>query len=186
MGQALRGRGVSACATCDGFLYRSKDVVVIGGGDHAMEDALHLARTSRSVEVIHRRDRFRASKILADRVLAHASTRVRWNTTVEAFQSNGDELTHVKVLSNSGVSERIRVSGAFVAIGHDPQTPFLRNQLELDDAGYVVLRPGSTATSVPGVFAAGDVADRHYRQAVTASGTGAMAALDAEHFLNQD
>jgi len=179
----FRGRGVSACATCDGFLYRSKDVVVIGGGDHAMEDALHLARTSRQVTLVHRRDRFRASKVLADRVLEHASITIRWNTTVDSFHGNDHGLTHVMVRSATGV-HKLMVDGAFVAIGHDPQTAFLKGQVELDEAGYVALS-AATATSVPGVFAAGDIADHTYRQAATAAGTGVMAALDAEKFLNQ-
>lgn len=179
----FRGRGVSVCATCDGFLYRSKDVVVIGGGDHAMEDALHLARTSRQVTLVHRRDRFRASKVLADRVLGHASIKIHWNTTVDSFHGNGDELTHVMVRSTSGL-QKLKAHGAFIAIGHDPQTAFLKGQIELDEAGYIALR-SATATSVPGVFAAGDVADHTYRQAATAAGTGVMAALDAEKFLNQ-
>lgn len=179
----FRGRGVSACATCDGFLFRDKDVVVVGGGDTAMEDALHLARTSRHVTIIHRRDRFRASKVLADRVTSHKSIKVRWNTTVESFHG-GDDLTHVTVRSEAGAQDRVKASAAFVAIGHDPQTGFLEGQVECDKAGYITLRQG-TATSVPGVFAAGDIADHTYRQAITAAGSGAMAALDAERFLNE-
>jgi len=179
----FRGRGVSACATCDGFLFRDRDVVVIGGGDTAMEDALHLARTSRHVTIIHRRDRFRASKVLADRVLTHKSINVRWNTTVDSFHG-GDDLTHVTIRSQAGVQDRVKTAAAFVAIGHDPQTGFLGGQVECDKAGYIVLRQG-TATSVPGVFAAGDIADHTYRQAITAAGSGAMAALDVERFLNE-
>lgn len=178
----FRGRGVSACATCDGFLFRDKEVAIVGGGDTAMEDALHLARTSSKVTVIHRRDRFRASKVLAERVLSHKSIQVRWNTTVESFHG-GEDLSHITVLSQ-GAKSRLDASAVFVAIGHDPQTAFLRGQAELDEAGYVVLRRG-TETSVPGVFAAGDIADHTYRQAITASGTGAAAALDAEKFLNE-
>merc|ERR1719313_513212 len=158
----------------------SQVAAVIGGGDHAMEDALHLARTSRRVTIIHRRDSFRASKILASRVLNHSSIDVRWNSTVESFHGSGS-LTHLTLRSSgTGSSEKLAVGGAFVAIGHEPRTEFLRGQVDTDEAGYVRLRgDGSTATSVPGVFAAGDVADRTYRQAITASGTGAMAALDA-------
>jgi thioredoxin-disulfide reductase len=178
-----RGRGVSACATCDGFLFRDKEVVVIGGGDTAMEDALHLARTSSHVTVIHRRDSFRASRVLAERVLSQKSINVKWNSTVQSFHG-GDELTHITVLPQGGRSEKLKVSAAFVAIGHDPQTTFLRGHVDLDSAGYVKLKHGA-ATSVPGVFAAGDIADHTYRQAITASGTGAMAALDAERFLNE-
>lgn len=181
--QDFRGRGVSACATCDGFLYRSKDVIVVGGGDHAMEDALHLARTCRQVTLVHRRDRFRASKVLADRVLGHTSIKIQWNTSVDSFQGNGQGLTHVMLRSTSGV-QKLKTDGAFIAIGHDPQTAFLKGQIEMDEAGYVALR-SATATFVPGVFAAGDIADHTYRQAATAAGTGVMAALDAEKFLNQ-
>lgn len=180
----LRGHGVSACATCDGFLFRGREVAVIGGGDAAMEDALHLSRSSRQVTVVHRGSRFRASRILADRVLNHSAIRVRWNTTVEAFHARGGELNHLSLRASSGKQDRLEVSAAFVAIGHDPQTSFLKGQVELDDTGYVVLH-GGTSTSVSGVFAAGDIADRTYRQAITASGTGAMAALDAERYLNE-
>jgi len=179
----FRGRGVSACATCDGFLFRDKEVAVVGGGDTAMEDALHLGRTSARVTLIHRRDRLRASKVLADRVLAHKSIHINWNATVESFHG-GDDLSHIMFRSEGSKSQRLKTSAVFVAIGHDPQTPFLQGQVELDAAGYVVLQRG-TSTSVPGVFAAGDIADHTYRQAVTASGTGAMAALDAERYLNQ-
>ncbi|CAE8590425.1 unnamed protein product [Polarella glacialis] len=182
--QAFRGQGVSACATCDGFLMRGKDVVVVGGGDHAMEDALYLARICRSVTIVHRRDHFRASKFLADRALGHSSIKVKWNSTVKAFHGHEGKLSHVTVQS-AGQEERLEADGAFVAVGHDPQTAFLAGQVELDAAGYVVLRKG-TATSVRGVFAAGDVADHTYRQAITASGTGAMSALDVERFLNEE
>eukprot|EP00930_Biecheleria_cincta_P039505 TRINITY_DN27154_c0_g1_i1.p1 TRINITY_DN27154_c0_g1~~TRINITY_DN27154_c0_g1_i1.p1 ORF type:complete len:682 (+),score=139.56 TRINITY_DN27154_c0_g1_i1:23-2068(+) len=183
--QALRGNGVSACATCDGFAFRDQDVLVVGGGDHAMEDALHLARTCRSVTIVHRRDLFRASKVLSDRVLGHESVKVHWNHTVKAFHEKGGKLSQVTVVSAQGREKQLSVSGAFIAIGHDPQTGFLAGQLELNAAGYVILRSGTT-TSVRGVFAAGDVADPLYRQAITASGTGAMAALDAERFLNEE
>merc|ERR1711957_633972 len=177
----FRGRGVSSCATCDGFLFRNQDVSVIGGGDTAMEDALHLARASKHVTIIHRRDKFRASKVLADNVLKHPSISVRWNTSVDSFHGK-DELTHL-MLRTEGQVEKLTTAAAFVAIGHDPQTAFLQSQVEMDSAGYITL-PAGTSTSVPGVFAAGDVADHTYRQAVTASGTGAMAALDAERYLN--
>eukprot|EP00747_Dinoflagellata_sp_TGD_P090196 gnl/TRDRNA2_/TRDRNA2_164616_c2_seq3.p1 gnl/TRDRNA2_/TRDRNA2_164616_c2~~gnl/TRDRNA2_/TRDRNA2_164616_c2_seq3.p1 ORF type:complete len:498 (+),score=114.25 gnl/TRDRNA2_/TRDRNA2_164616_c2_seq3:207-1496(+) len=179
----FRGKGVSACATCDGFLFRDKDVSVIGGGDTAMEDALHLARSSKHVTVIHRRDRFRASKVLSERVLNHSSITVRWSSEVDSFHG-GSELTHLMVRSSAGKQEKLQVSAAFVAIGHEPHTEFLRGKVDMDSAGYVTLQTG-TATSVPGVFAAGDVADFKYRQAITASGTGAMAALDAEKYLNE-
>lgn len=178
-----RGRGVSACATCDGWLFRDREVTVVGGGDTAMEDALHLARSSKRVTVLHRRDAFRASKVLAENVLKHPAIDVRWNTTVSSFHGDRQELTHLTIRNIDGRTDTIKTAGAFVAIGHDPQTAFLQSQVDMDNAGYIKLRPGSTMTSVAGVFAAGDVADHTYRQAVTASGTGAQAALDAERWL---
>jgi len=262
-----RGGGVSSCATCDGFLYSDKHVVVVGGGDAAMEDALVLARTSASVKVLHRRDAFRASKVLADRVLSHPKIEVVWDTTVEAFEGkkirvlpNGltvelsedgsvvdENYTKMRVkdikerldaagISYAGVKEKdelvkvlrgaiaealspavaddgggepatfeernaltrvraknvktgkvteIPASAAFVAIGHDPNTKMVEGQLELDSNKYIVIKPGSSRTSVEGVFASGDVADHVYRQAITSAGTGAMAALDAERWLSE-
>ncbi|CAK0810665.1 unnamed protein product [Prorocentrum cordatum] len=163
--EAFRGRGVSACATCDGFLFRGKDVAVVGGGDTAMEDALHLARSSRRVTVVHRRGRLTASRFLAERVLNHSSISVQWNQTVESFHGAGD-LSHVMLKSSvGGQKDRLDVSAVFVAIGHDPQTGFLRGKIEMDSAGYVTLK-GGTATSVPGVFAAGDIADHTYRRTI--------------------
>lgn len=179
-----KGRGVSACATCDGFFFRNMDVIVVGGGDSAMEDVLHLANFAKHITVIHRRDQFRASKIMVERVLHMPKVSVRWNTTVESFHGT-DHLTHVMLKNLDGTVEKFATAGAFEAIGQIPQTGFLRSHLDLDHGGYVVLKPGAgTATSVPGVFAAGDVADHLYRQAITASGTGAQAALDAERYLN--
>jgi len=186
---AFRGRGVSGCATCDGFLYRNHDVAVIGGGDHAMEDALYLARTSRKVTVIHRGPLFRASRILAEKVLNHSSITVLWNTEVQAFRGEEEGLTHLELKRKEGSttsSQRLDVSAAFVAIGHNPQTAFLKGHVDLDATGYVILPGGGgTATSATGVFAAGDIADSVYRQAITASGTGAQAALDVERYLNR-
>jgi len=263
---AMRGGGVSSCATCDGYLFADQDVVVIGGGDTAMEDALVLARTSKSVTVIHRRDKFRASKVLAERVLAHGKITVRWDSEVAAFEGkrqrvlpNGmaveidadgkvveDDLSKLRVkevqkrLDAAGVSyvgikdkdqlietykkaladalkapadddeaagaepeertmlTRVKVrstktkeesvincAAAFVAIGHDPNTKFVKGQVDMDANGYIAVKPGSTRTSVDGVFAAGDVADHVYRQAITSAGTGAMAALDAERWLSE-
>jgi len=203
----FRGGGVSTCATCDGFLFRDMDVAVVGGGDTAMEDALVLARTSKSVTVIHRRDQFRASHVLAQRVLDHAKINVRWNCTVDAFEGEEgpaaegtegdadaaalgqDRLTHVLIRPNGGADaavERLPVAGAFVAIGHDPNTGMFKGQLEMDDStGYLTTQPPSSRTSIHGVFAAGDVADHIYRQAVTSAGTGAKAALDAERWLSE-
>ena len=188
----LRGNGVSSCATCDGFLFRDHHVVVIGGGDTAMEDALVLARTSSKVTVIHRRGTFRASHVLADRVLKHGTINVLWNTTVEEFEGKVSDhgkkvLTHVLVKNTgTGVSYHIQCAGAFVAIGHDPNTKILKDQgVEMDANGYIKTFDGSTKTSVPGLFAAGDVADRVYRQAITSAGSGAMGALDAERYLSE-
>lgn len=187
----FRGGGVSSCATCDGFLFRDKPVVVIGGGDTAMEDAMVLARTSSSVTIIHRRDTFRASHILAKRVLENPTISVRWNSTVEGFEgtkTNDGEplLTHVNIKSKvTGEVERFAADGAFVAIGHDPNTKYLDGTIRMDEGGYIVTEADCSRTSVPGVFAAGDVADRVYRQAITSAGSGAMAALDAERWLSE-
>jgi thioredoxin-disulfide reductase len=187
-----RGGGVSSCATCDGFLYRDQHVVVIGGGDTAMEDALVLARTSSKVTVIHRRGEFRASHVLAQRVLQYGSIFVKWNTTVEQFEGQANEqgekiLTHLHLKNKfTGEAERMEAAAAFVAIGHDPNTKVLRGQdIEMDETGYLKTFGGTTSTSVPGFFAAGDVADRVYRQAITSAGSGAMAALDAERYLSE-
>ena len=187
-----RGGGVSSCATCDGFLFRDQHVVVIGGGDTAMEDALVLARTSSRVTVIHRRGNFRASHVLAQRVLQHGTIDVMWNSTVEEFRGKVSDqgekmLTHVHVKNSvTGVIHEIECTGAFVAIGHDPNTKILEGQgVEMDANGYIKTLDGSTKTSVPGFFAAGDVADRVYRQAITSAGSGAMGALDAERYLSE-
>jgi len=185
-----RGGGVSSCATCDGFLFRDQHVVVVGGGDTAMEDALVLARTSSKVTVVHRRDSFRASHVLAERVLNHALIEVKWNCSVKEFVGEKDDesrekLTHVVLKNNNGEEEKIEVGAAFVAIGHDPNTKIFKGKLDMDDAGYLEVQGRSSKTSVDGVFAAGDVADKVYRQAVTSAGTGAMAALDAERWLSE-
>jgi thioredoxin reductase (NADPH) len=180
----LIGRGVSACATCDGFFFRDRHVVVVGGGDSAMEEALFLTKFASKVTVIHRRDEFRASAIMAKRLLEHPKVEVIWNTVVdEVF---GEDAVEKIALTNRESEEKSELAcdGFFVAIGHTPNTDLFADQLEVDDAGYIVLRDGiSTATSVDGVFAAGDVADTVYRQAVTAAGTGCRAAIDAERWL---
>eukprot|EP00946_MAST-07B_sp_MAST-7B-sp1_P001132 g1132.t1 len=188
----FRGGGVSSCATCDGFLFRDKPVVVIGGGDTAMEDAMVLSRTSSKVTVIHRRDSFRASHILAKRVLENPKVDVKWNTTVEAFlgkfTKDGEPLlTHVRIRDkNTGSVVKFQADGAFVAIGHDPNTKVLDSgDINMDEGGYIITQADSCRTSVPGIFAAGDVADRVYRQAITSAGSGAMAALDAERWLSE-
>ncbi|MGH3688387.1 MAG: thioredoxin-disulfide reductase [Pseudonocardiaceae bacterium] len=176
--QQLLGRGVSSCATCDGFFFRDQDIAVIGGGDSAMEEATFLTRFARSVTVVHRRDEFRASKIMIER--ARNNEKIRWRTgvTVEAVLGTGG----VSGLSLSDGST-LDITGMFVAVGHDPRSELVRDQVNTDDAGYVQVTAPTTATSVDGVFAAGDLVDRTYRQAVTAAGTGCSAAIDAERWL---
>jgi thioredoxin reductase (NADPH) len=177
----LRGYGVSTCATCDGFFFRDKPMVVVGGGDSAMEEALFLARMASKVTIVHRRDQFRASAIMADRALANEKVAVRWNAAVE--EAVGDEKVEaVRVRDTvTGELEDIPAAAMFVAIGHDPNTALFKGQVELDDAGYVVT--DGTRTSVEGVFACGDVQDTVYRQAITAAASGCMAAMDAERWL---
>jgi thioredoxin reductase (NADPH) len=183
---ALMGRGISTCATCDGFFFKDQRIMVVGGGDSALEEALYLARLGRTVEVVHRRDTLRASKIMQDRAQQNPKITFIWNSMVEdirdpaAGKVTGVVLRDVKT---GALSER-PVDGLFVAIGHHPNTAILRGQLELSPSGYVKVEPGSTRTSVPGVFAAGDVQDPVYRQAITAAGTGCMAALEAERWLD--
>lgn len=182
----LKGRGVSACATCDGFFYRGKKVVVIGGGNTAVEEALYMTNHSPEVILIHRRDHLRAEKILQKRLFAHPNIKVMWNRAVGTFVAGGEpeKLVALELVDADGApAERIEVDGAFVAIGHAPATELFRGHLELDSDNYLRVEVGSTRTSVPGVFACGDVMDKTYRQAVTAAGTGCMAALDAEKFL---
>jgi thioredoxin reductase (NADPH) len=182
----LKGRGVSACATCDGFFYRGKKVAVIGGGNTAVEEAIYMTNHSHDVTLIHRRDHLRAEKILQDRLFAHPNIKVLWNKAVERFVGGGDPegLVGLELKdTRTGEISRLDVEGGFVAIGHSPATELFRDKLELDADGYLKVETGSTRTSVPGVFASGDVMDKIYRQAVTAAGTGCMAALDAEKFL---
>jgi thioredoxin reductase (NADPH) len=184
--QELGGKGVSACATCDGFFYRGKKVAVIGGGNTAVEEALYLTNHSHDVTLIHRRDSLRAEKILQDRLFAHPNVKVLWNKAVEGFVA-GEGAAGLVALdlkdTVTGEPSSITVDGGFVAIGHHPSTELFKGHLELDEDGYLVVEKGGTRTSMPGVFACGDVADKIYRQAVTAAGTGCMAALDVERFL---
>ncbi len=182
----LKGRGVSACATCDGFFYRGKKVAVIGGGNTAVEEAIYMTNHSHDVTLIHRRDHLRAEKILQDRLFAHPNINVLWNREVVQFVGGGEPEGLVALElrdTRTGEISRIDAEGGFVAIGHSPATELFKGKLALDSDGYIAVETGSTRTSVPGVFACGDVMDKVYRQAVTAAGTGCMAALDAERFL---
>ncbi|MFE2108974.1 thioredoxin-disulfide reductase [Kitasatospora sp. NPDC059463] len=179
----LSGRGVSWCATCDGFFFRDQDIAVVGGGDTALEEATFLSRFARSVKVIHRRDTLRASKAMQERAFADEKISFEWDSAVEAI--HGDpKLSGVTLRdTTTGETRELPVTGLFIAIGHDPRTELFKGQLELDAEGYLKVEAPSTRTNIPGVFAAGDVVDHTYRQAITASGTGCSAALDAERYL---
>jgi thioredoxin reductase (NADPH) len=184
--ERLSGKGVSACATCDGFFYRGKKVAVIGGGNTAVEEALYLTNHSDDVTLIHRRDDLRAEKILQDRLFAHPKISVIWNKRVDEFLGDpmAGGLTGLKLVDTvTGQESEFGCEGAFVAIGHAPATELFKGKLDMDESGYLIVEPGTPKTNVPGVFACGDVMDHTYRQAVTAAGTGCMAALDAERFL---
>jgi thioredoxin reductase (NADPH) len=190
---AFRGRGVSACATCDGFFYKGQDVVVVGGGNVAAEEALYLSNICRSVTLVHRRDSLRAEKMLQAKLMARTTgsgnVRILWNHAVAEVLGNDGGVTGVRLQAtdNASASRELAVTGVFIAIGHDPNTGVFNDQIEMRN-GYIVIRSGlhggATATSVPGVFAAGDVADHVYRQAITSAGSGCMAALDAEKYLD--
>jgi thioredoxin reductase (NADPH) len=181
--ERLLGRGVSACATCDGFFFRDQDIAVIGGGDSAMEEATFLTRFARSVTIIHRRDEFRASKIMLER--ARANEKIKWLTNAAVTEVVGDTTVSALRLRDTvtGETSELDVTGMFVAIGHDPRSALVRDQVAVDDEGYVQVQQPTTHTGIPGVFAAGDLVDHTYRQAVTAAGSGCAAAIDAERWL---
>ena len=182
----MKGKGASACATCDGFFYRGKKVAVIGGGNTAVEEALYMTNHSHDVTLIHRRDSLRAEKILQDRLFAHPNINIMWDSEVAEFVGGGmpEALVGLDIRNvKTGAITRLDVDGAFVAIGHKPATELFEGKLKLDSDGYIQVETGTTRTSIEGVFACGDVMDKIYRQAVTAAGTGCMAALDAERFL---
>jgi len=179
----LLGHGVSTCATCDGFFFRGKDIAVVGGGDSAVEEATFLTRFADKVTVIHRRKELRASKIMQDRAFANPKFEFRWNSVVESVHGDG-HLEHILLRDvETDATSELAVSGMFVAIGHDPNSALFHGQIDLDPDGYIITNPGSMQTSVPGVYAGGDVQDRTYKQAVTAAGTGCMAALEAEKYI---
>ena len=185
--QKFQGFGVSACATCDGFFFRGKDVAVIGGGNSAVEEALYLANLARKVTVVHRRDTFKAERILQDRLFAHPSVEVVWDSALDDIVGGEDPLGVTGIIIRNvktGAREERAVDGVFVAIGHAPATELFKGQVDMKDNGYIKVKPGTTSTNITGVFAAGDVADDTYRQAVTAAGLGCMAALEADRFLS--
>jgi thioredoxin reductase (NADPH) len=182
--QKYANNGVSACAVCDGYFYRGKEVAVVGAGDSAAEEATYLSKLCTKVHLIVRRNEMRASKIMQNRVLNTPNIQIHWNTETEEVLGDGQIVTGVRIKNNvTGEKQDLTVQGFFLAIGHKPNTEIFKGQLDMDEAGYIVVKPGTTFTNVEGVFAVGDVADRNYRQAITAAGTGCMGALDAEKFL---
>ncbi|MCK9460403.1 MAG: thioredoxin-disulfide reductase [Proteobacteria bacterium] len=185
--EKFKGRGVSACATCDGFFFRGKVVAVVGGGDTAAEEAIYLTNHASKVYLVHRRGELRASKVMVGRVLANPKIEMKWFRTPDEILGDDGGVTGLRLADpRDGKKEELKLDGVFIAIGHRPNTELLGGQLALDAAGYIATTPGSTRTSVPGVFAAGDVQDPHFRQAVTSAGTGCMAAIEAGKFLEEN
>ena len=184
----LMGYGVSACATCDGFFFKEKEILVVGGGDSAAEEAIFLTKFASKVTIIHRRDELRASKIMQERVFENKNIEMLWNNSVEDILGTKESGVTGVILKNtvSGELKEMSCDGVFMAIGHIPNTKVFKDQIELDDKGYIITNPGSTNTNIPGVFACGDVQDQIYRQAVTAAGTGCMSAIDAERWLEEN
>ncbi len=179
----MSGHGVSWCATCDGFFFRDHEIAVVGGGDSAVEEATFLTKFAKKVHLVHRRDELRASKIMADRAYANDKIEFQWNSAVDTIHGD-DKLTHLTLKDTvTGETRELPATGLFIAIGHDPRSELVKGQVDLDEEGYVLVKPNSTETNLPGVFAAGDLVDHTYRQAITAAGTGCAAALDAERFL---
>ena len=182
--EKYKGRGVSACATCDGFFFRDKNIMIVGGGDTAMEEADFLTKFAQKVTIVHRRGELRASQIMQDRVKANSKIDFLWHSEIKEVLGDEQKVTGVKIFNNqTKETQEVAVDGIFVAIGRKPQTNFLKDQLEVDDQGYIKTKPNSTATNIEGVFSAGDVSDPHYRQAIVAAGTGCQAALEVEQWL---
>ncbi len=182
--KAYMSRGVSACATCDGAFFRDQDVGVVGGGDTAMEEAQFLTRFAKTVYVLHRNNSFRASKIMAERTMSNPKIKVLWNTEVEEVLGDGKSMTSARIKDTvNGETRELNITGLFIAIGHKPNTGIFKGILDMHETGYLKTKPGTTLTNIPAVFAAGDVQDSYYRQAITAAGTGCMAAIDAERWL---
>lgn len=183
--QTYMNKGVSACAVCDGFFFKGKEVCIVGAGDSACEEATYLSKLCPKVHMLVRKEEMRASKIMQERVLSNPKIKVYWNSQIDEILGDEDGVTGVRVLNNkTNAKEDIAVWGVFVAIGHVPNTQIFKGWLDMDDSGYLITKPGSTKTNIPGVFASGDAQDKEYRQAVTAAGTGCMAALDAERYLS--
>ena len=184
--QRLNGKGVSACAVCDGFFFRGQDVAVVGGGDTAAEEALYLSKLTSKVHLIIRRDEMRASVIMQNRIKENNKIQIHWNSEIKEIKGN-ESVEGIDIINNvSNESKSIKLSGVFIAIGREPNTKIFKKHLNLDESGYIVTKPGSTVTNIPGVFATGDAQDKIYRQAVTAAGSGCMGALDAERFISNN